>query len=148
MNSKHIIRYENSDDIKLIVNAILQQENIIECWLAKARVGNKSYDLRIVYVNGEIVWRVVRTSSQPITNLHLQNEAIRFADLNLPAEKVAEIDTLCLNAMKLYPDVHIAGLDVLLTQKLTPYIIEINGGAILFIRTPANKTKFINARFR
>lgn len=42
VNSKHIIRYENSDDIKLIVNAILQQENIIECWLAKARVGNKA----------------------------------------------------------------------------------------------------------
>lgn len=61
---------------------------------------------------------------------------------------MAEIDTLCLNAMKLYPDVHIAGLDVLLTQKLTPYIIEINGRMILFIRTPANKTKFINARFR
>ena len=121
--------------------SILQQENIIECWLAKARVGNKSYDLRIVYVNGEIVWRVVRTSSQPITNLHLQNEAIRFADLNLPAEKVAEIDTLCLNAMKLYPDVHIAGLDVLLTQKLTPYIIEINGQGDLIYQDTCEQNK-------
>ena len=141
VNSKHIIRYENSDDITLIVNTILQQDNIIERWLAKARVGNKRYDLRIVYVNGEIVWRVVRTSSQPITNLHLQNEAIRFADLNLPAEKVAEIDTLCLNAMKLYPDVHIAGLDVLLTQKLTPYIIEINGQGDLIYQDTCEQNK-------
>ena len=80
-----------------------------------------------MYVNGEIVWRVVRTSSQPITNLHLQNEAIRFADLNLPAEKVAEIDTLCLNARNSIRTYTLPGLDVLLTQNLTPYIIEING---------------------
>lgn len=73
--------------------------------------------------------------------MHLQNEAIRFADLNLSAEKVAEIDTLCLNAMNLYPDVHIAGLDVLLTQNLTPYIIEINGQGDLIYQDTCEKNK-------
>ncbi|MEA5989384.1 hypothetical protein ONQ87_24880, partial [Salmonella enterica subsp. enterica serovar Virginia] len=42
---------------------------------------------------GEIIWRVVRTSSQPITNLHLQNQAYCFESLELSAAKVTEIDT-------------------------------------------------------
>ena len=133
VNSKHIIRYENSGDITLIVNAILQQDNIIERWLAKSQ---RAIKLRF-YASCTLMVKssggLSGTSSQPITNLHLQNEAIRFADLNFTRRKVAEIDTLCLNAMTLYPDVHIAGFDVLLTQNLTPILSKLTAGAILFI---------------
>lgn len=43
--------------------------------------------------------------------------------------------------MTLYPDVHIAGLDVLLTQNLTPYIIEINGQGDLIYQDTCEKNK-------
>ncbi|QPN37650.1 STM4014 family protein [Salmonella enterica] len=126
-NSKKIQQYRQKEDIRLIIDGVLQQENLIEQWLPKASVKRKAYDLRIVCLDGEIIWRVVRTSLQPITNLHLQNQAYRFESLELSAAKVTEIDTLCQNAMRLFPDIRLAGIDVLLTTSLTPYIIEING---------------------
>ncbi|CHN64565.1 periplasmic protein [Salmonella enterica subsp. enterica serovar Typhi] len=125
-----------------------EQENLVEQWLPKASVKHKTYDLRIVCLDGEIIWRVVRTSSQPITNLHLQNQAYRFESLELSAAKVAEIDTLCQNAMRLFPGIRLAGIDVLLTTSLTPYIIEINGQGDLIYQDAQQNNLIYQAQIR
>ncbi|EAC0959705.1 hypothetical protein YP94_004191 [Salmonella enterica subsp. enterica] len=147
-NSKKIQQYRQKEDIQLIIDGVLQQENLVEQWLPKASVKRKTYDLRIVCLDGEIIWRVVRTSSQPITNLHLQNQAYRFESLELSAAKVAEIDTLCQNAMRLFPDIRLAGIDVLLTTSLTPYIIEINGQGDLIYQDAQQNNLIYQAQIR
>ncbi|EDQ6483805.1 STM4014 family protein [Salmonella enterica] len=147
-NSKKIQQYRQKEDIQLIIDGVLQQENLVELWLPKASVKRKTYDLRIVCLDGEIIWRVVRTSSQPITNLHLQNQAYRFESLELSAAKVTEIDTLCQNAMRLFPDIRLAGIDVLLTTSLTPYIIEINGQGDLIYQDAQQNNLIYQAQIR
>ncbi len=143
-----IQQYRQKEDIQLIIDGVLQQENLVEQWLPKASVKHKTYDLRIVCLDGEIIWRVVRTSSQPITNLHLQNQAYRFESLELSAAKVAEIDTLCQNAMRLFPGIRLAGIDVLLTTSLTPYIIEINGQGDLIYQDAQQNNLIYQAQIR
>ncbi|WP_176691670.1 STM4014 family protein [Superficieibacter electus] len=147
-NSNKIHSYQDDVQIRRIISAVLQQENIVECWLPKASVNGKSYDLRVVCMDGKILWRVVRTSSQPITNLHLQNQASEFASLGLSAAKVAEIDALCLNAIQLFPDIRLAGIDVLLTRNLTPYIIEINGQGDLIYQDAQNENHIYRAQIQ
>ncbi|ECF2226290.1 hypothetical protein E1627_18090 [Salmonella enterica subsp. enterica serovar Tyresoe] len=147
-NSKKIQQYRQKEDIQLIIDGVLQQENLVEQWLPKASVKHKTYDLRIVCLDGEIIWRVVRTSSQPITNLHLQNQAYRFESLELSAAKVTEIDTLCQNAMRLFPGIRLAGIDVLLTTSLTPYIIEINGQGDLIYQDAQQNNLIYQAQIR
>ncbi len=147
-NSKKIQQYRQKEDIQLIIDGVLQQENLVEQWLPKASVKHKTYDLRIVCLDGEIIWRVVRTSSQPITNLHLQNQAYCFESLELSAAKVTEIDTLCQNAMRLFPGIRLAGIDVLLTTSLTPYIIEINGQGDLIYQDAQQNNLIYQAQIR
>ncbi len=126
-NSKRIWISEDPVEIQKILNALLKQPTIIEAWLPKASIGSQTFDLRIVFQFGKIIYRLARGSSNPITNLHLNNQAIPFSALHLSDEKVDEIDQLCIKAMKEFKNINIAGIDVLITKKLTPYIIEING---------------------
>lgn len=147
-NSKKVQQYRREEDIRLIIDGVLQQENLVEHWLPKACVKGKPYDLRIVWLDGEIIWRVVRTSSHPITNLHLQNQAHNVESLGLSAAKVAEIDTLCLDAMQCFPDIRLAGIDVLLTTRLMPYIIEINGQGDLIYQDAQQDNLIYQAQIR
>ena len=77
---------------------------------------------------------VARQSQGPITNLHLNNQALPVEKLNLSAQKKEEIAKLCNNAMELFPALSYAGIDIMLEKNtLNPLIIEINGqGDLLY----------------
>lgn len=127
INTKKLRKFEEGGTIAMIAQRILGDGAVVEEWLPKARYRDKSYDLRVVWQFGRIHYMVARQSSGPITNLHLNNDALDISNLELAPEKVAEIEALCGTAANAFPGLNVVGIDVLLTPgALTPYIIEMN----------------------
>lgn len=128
VNTKRMYRLENREKIQELLQAVLSLGVVIERWHPKASFQGKSYDLRVVWQFGRIEFIVARQSGGPITNLHLNNSPLDWRALGLPQRTLAEIDRLCREAMKLFPGLRAAGIDVLLEKgTLRPLIIEING---------------------
>ncbi|MGL5434055.1 MAG: STM4014 family protein [Lachnospiraceae bacterium] len=126
-NTKKLRKYEKPEEIQALGDMVLGAGAIVEEWLQKARYCGKSYDLRVVWQFGRIQYMVARCSGGPITNLHLNNDALDVRALGLTAAKTAEIEQLCRSAVQAFNGLRVAGIDVLLTPgALRPYIIEIN----------------------
>lgn len=134
INTKKLYRIENKEQIHRLLNKILSMETMIERWYSKADYQGKKYDLRVVWQFGKVDFVVARQSKGPITNLHLNNQALPVEKLCLSEEKQEEIARLCGRAMKLFPTLTYAGIDIMLEKEtLKPLIIEINGqGDLLY----------------
>lgn len=134
INTKKLYRIEDKEQIHKLLDKILSMETIIERWYSKADYQGKKYDLRAVWQFGKVDFVVVRQSKGPITNLHLNNQALSIEKLGLPAEKMDEIEELCGMAMQKFPLLHSAGIDIMLEREsLRLRIIEINGqGDLLY----------------
>ena len=131
-NRVHTVR--SSPEIETLVNSILEQGAIVERWIPKASIFNggfghgKSFDLRVVFQFGRIEFVVARQSDGPVTNLHLNNDALETGALHLENRIIDEIGDLCRKSVALFPGLNSAGIDILLERaSLKPYIIEING---------------------
>lgn len=128
VNTKVLYRLEKKEEIHSLLQEVLSLGAIVERWHPKASYRGKSYDFRVVWQFGEIPFMVARQSKGPITNLHLNNSPLDWKELGLPEQTVEEIRQLCDNAMKLFPELSVAGIDILLEKgTLRPKIIEING---------------------
>lgn len=134
VNTKKLYRIEDKEQIHNLLDKILSMETIIERWYSKADYQGKKYDLRAVWQFGKVDFVVVRQSKGPITNLHLNNQALEIKKLGLPHEKMKEIEEICSMAMSLFPTLNSAGIDIMLERNsLKPRIIEINGqGDLLY----------------
>lgn len=128
VNTKRMYRLEDREKIRELLQAVLSLGVVVERWHPKASFHGKSYDLRVVWQFGGIGFMVARQSGGPITNLHLNNSPLDWRALGLPERTLADINSLCGEAMELFPGLRAAGIDVLLEQgTLWPRIIEING---------------------
>lgn len=128
VNTKKIYRLDKREEIAALLRSVLSLGVIIERWHPKASYQEKSFDLRVVWQFGEIAYIVARQSGGPITNLHLNNAPLDWRKLGLAEQVVSEIRCLCRDAMKLFPGLLSAGIDILLEKgTLRPRIIEING---------------------
>ncbi len=128
VNTKKIYRLDEREEIAALLRSVLSLGVIVERWHPKASYQGKSFDLRVVWQFGEIAFIVARQSSGPITNLHLNNAPLDWRKLGLTEQAVTEICCLCRDAMKLFPGLLSAGIDILLEKgTLRPRIIEING---------------------
>lgn len=134
INTKKLYRMEDGGQIRSLLDKILSMENIIERWYPKADYQGKKYDLRVVWQFGKVDFVVARQSKGPITNLHLNNQALPVEALKLSAQKQEEISELCTDAMRVFPALSYAGIDIMLEKNtLKPRIIEINGqGDLLY----------------
>lgn len=134
INTKTLHKLEEGGEIESLLNKVCSMPNIVEYWYPKAEFQGSKYDLRIVYQFGKMEFAVARQSRGPITNLHLNNQALSVSHLHLSEQKWEEIETLCLRAMKLFPSLSVAGIDIMLEKNsLKPLIIEINGqGDLLY----------------
>ncbi|MGC3003276.1 STM4014 family protein, partial [Streptomyces sp. G35A] len=70
-NSLRVRRYDSERDIAAIVDALAPDGLHLERWLPKASQRGRAADLRVVVVAGRATHAVVRTSTSPLTNLHL-----------------------------------------------------------------------------
>lgn len=128
VNTKTLYCLKDEKEITALLNAILELDVMIERWYPKSVFHGKSYDLRVVYQFGHMAHIVVRQSRGPVTNLHLNNQAVQMEELGLSEKMLEQIDHLCREAMELFPGLVSAGMDVLIEKnEQKPYIIEING---------------------
>lgn len=136
VNTKKLRRFTEEKGIQIIVDQLCQQGVLVERWIPKMKYQNAGYDLRVVYQFGRMAYMIGRQSSSgPITNLHLNNEALAVEKLGLSEATVAAVTSLCAKAMDCYQgEVHCAGIDILLEKgSMKPYIIEMNGqGDLLY----------------
>lgn len=132
VNTKNIHKIKDKQEIKRIINNILCYGAFIEMWIPKASFNNISYDLRVVCQFGQVDYIIARGSNSPITNLHLNNNAISLNELNLKENTINEIKKICLDTMKCFKGLNYAGIDILLEKEsLKPYVIEVNGNGDL-----------------
>lgn len=127
-NTKNLRCIEDRTEIVPLLQQVLSLSAVVERWQPKALFQGKSYDLRVVCQFGHVVSTVVRQSSGPITNLHLNNQALSFSQLGLSREQEEDIEQLCRRAMEAFDGLNMAGIDILLDRNtLQPYVIEMNG---------------------
>lgn len=147
INTKKLRKFEERGDVALIAAWILRDGAVVEKWLPKAGYRGKSYDLRAVWQFGRIHYLVARQSSGPITNLHLNNDALDVSTLGLAPEKLAEIEALCGTAAHAFTGLNVVGIDVLLTPgTLTPYIIEMNAQGDLIYQDIGHENRIYRAQ--
>jgi len=134
-NTKKLHVLENNIDIINIIDSLAGMGGvhkmprlIAEKWYPKDSFNGKSYDLRVVYQYGRVSYIVVRQSDGPVTNLHLNNQAMDFKELMLPENIVSGIEEICSKAVAVFKGLNMAGIDIMLDKgSRKPRIIEING---------------------
>ncbi|KAL9644556.1 hypothetical protein ABK040_009420 [Willaertia magna] len=134
-NSLRIKRYTKNEDIKDVINFICDEGVIVEEWLEKANyLGRGNFDLRIIVVAGKMMNFVVRTSRNPMTNLHLGNKRGDCDDFLRLIHKKApgsweRIQETCWKLYHLcFPNCVCLGVDMMLTPDFNEhYVIEVNG---------------------
>lgn len=134
VNTKRIRSLTNRGEIEELLDEIMKMDVIVEQWRPKDVFNGKSYDLRVVCQFGKVSYVIVRQSGGPITNLHLNNQALAFENLSFTLKQKTEIEELCLQATDAFPGLNTVGIDVLIDKNnKKPYIIEMNGqGDLLY----------------
>lgn len=128
VNTKTLYKLEDVSEIRSLLNAVLSLGTVVERWHPKASYQGKSFDLRAVWQFGRVEFIVARQSKGPVTNLHLNNSPLAFEKLGLSGRTLEEIQELCRKGMACFPELQMAGIDVLLEKDtMRPCIIEING---------------------
>ncbi len=138
--SKRIRKLTDYRDAAILVNTLCSLDVMVEQWHPKAQIDRNYFDFRVLWQFGSIDHIVVRASSMPMTNLHLNNCAIPFDKLfesGLLGKKetfLNSLNDLCFKAINNLDGLNIAGFDIMLDKKtLLPRIIEVNGqGDLLY----------------
>jgi hypothetical protein len=129
LNSKRPLRLTDPVAIRGTVDLICRQRALVERWFPKAMIGGMTFDLRILVIAGQTAHVAVRTSSTPITNLHLRN---RRGD---PAEVVRRIGEQAWQtametaeaAAACFPGCHYCGVDLMLgARHFRSAVAEVN----------------------
>lgn len=133
-NTKKLTCLTKPSQIQPIIDQLCKMDVMAERWYAKAEHNEKKFDLRVLYQLGKMEFIVARQSKEPITNLHLNNQALDYHELALSKSQLENMEMLCLKATAQFSQCHMAGVDILLKKgSLTPYIIEMNGqGDLLY----------------
>lgn len=89
---------------------------LVEEWVPKGSIGGRTFDLRVVVIDGEPGHIVVRTSRSPMTNLHLGNQRGDLAETRSAyAEIWDEVLEVATRAAAAFGDALHVGVDVGIT---------------------------------
>jgi hypothetical protein len=128
-NSLRLRRYEDPDEIRLVVDTLCRDRVHVEKWIPKASVRGESFDLRVVVIGRKATHTVVRMSQSPITNLHLGNKRGHVTAVQecMGQEKWAEAMKSCECALEAMPNSHYAGIDLAIEAGFQNHaILEMN----------------------
>ncbi|WP_110513603.1 STM4014 family protein [Herpetosiphon llansteffanensis] len=128
-NSRNIRTYTHLHEIQPLIDALAQQRIHVEEWVPKARLAGKVYDLRMLVIAGKAQHTVVRTSSSPITNLHLLNPRgdLAAVQAQLGAEFWQTVQQQAQAAAACFDRSLYAGVDLLIANSLKHCLIgEVN----------------------
>lgn len=133
-NSRRLRRYEDPEAIDRLWSFLRREGMHVERALPKAKVDGDAFDLRIVVLDGEPEFVVVRCSRAPMTNLHLGGRRGDWDALRrrIPSRTWAAIGDSC-RAIAQDVGCFMVGLDVLLDPGMEAHaIIEGNAFGDLF----------------
>ncbi|MEY9909076.1 hypothetical protein ABIA35_005310 [Catenulispora sp. MAP12-49] len=114
-NSLRVRTYLRDPDIDDLLGVLALDGLHAEQWVRKLSMAGRECDLRVVTVGGRATHAVVRTSTSPMTNLHLggqRGDLARFRVL-VGDERWQAILDLAESAAACFPGVHCLGIDVL-----------------------------------
>ena len=144
-NSLHLQRYHLSADIEELINHLCNGETIIEKWIPKWSFQGLSIDFRVVVIAGKAEFVVPRGSKHMITNLHLGNQKLTESQCGIDELQLQKIKQVAEEALNCFPNIHYAGIDVLLDRKgKNAYVLELNafGDMLLNISNPQGESVY------
>lgn len=128
-NTRRVRRIGDRREIAALVDALCRHDVHVEAWVPKAGLDGRRFDLRVVTIAGEPAHLVVRSSSKPMTNLHLMNargsaEGIRARMGEAAWERVM---ATAQRVAKAFPRSLHLGLDVAITPGFRSHaVLEVN----------------------
>ncbi len=127
-NNLRLQKYNALGQIKAIINAMIPSGLMVEEWIRKKTFQEKSVDFRILVINGKAAFVVPRMSDHFITNLHLGNEKgkIEAVEKVWGKELLQAAKILAIQAVNTIGGLFYAGVDVAISDKGIPYILEVN----------------------
>jgi len=128
-NTRALRRYTSPAEIVRLIDALAPHGLQVEAWVPKASVDGRVADLRILVIAGVPVFRVLRKSRHPITNLHLGGERADADALlsRMSAKAVAALDATCRAVARAFPGALQIGIDVAVACGLAQhYVLEVN----------------------
>lgn len=150
-NALQLQRSEDLPTISRLVNAVCLERALAEQWFPKASIGGRSYDLRIMVIDGTATHVVVRTSRSPITNLHLGNARgdPTVVRQSLGEGKWAEAISLAEQAAHCFPGCHYVAIDLMVSINRQSFCIaEANAFGDLLPRVLWNGMETYEAELR
>ncbi|TDB88774.1 hypothetical protein E1264_10220 [Actinomadura sp. KC216] len=117
-NSLRVRTYDTEDEVAALIGALAPDGLHVERWLPKATVGGRVFDLRVVVIGGEPTHAVVRTSRNPMTNLHLGGARGDLPSVQraLGADGWQRALGVCARAAACFPGSLMVGVDLLVGQ--------------------------------
>ncbi|MBS2532268.1 STM4014 family protein [Catenulispora sp. NF23] len=114
-NSLKIRTYLRDQDIDDLLAALAVDGLHAERWVRKASIDGRDCDLRIVTVGGRATHAVLRTSTSPMTNLHLggQRGDLAAFQAQIGEKRWLAVLELAEWAAACFPGTHCLGIDVL-----------------------------------
>jgi len=126
-NSLRIRRHADPASIRTVLDFLFRAGALVEPWIPKAVHEGRSYDLRVLVVEGRRRHAVARSSRSPMTNLHLGNRRVDCDDLELDEATWEAVDAVVERTMARFPRSLYAGLDILLPRGGgAPVLLEVN----------------------
>lgn len=127
-NSLQVRRYRDESDIRTLIDTLGADGLHTEAWVAKHRSQGRQCDVRVVTVAGRATHAVVRTSAQPMTNLHLGGRRGELAGFQAEVgqERWTAILDLAEQAAACFPATHCLGVDILPDRHGTQCVGEVN----------------------
>lgn len=127
-NSLKVQSVYRREKIDYLIEFLLREGSIIEKLVPKAKIGNGFIDCRILVVDKEPVFTVVRQSRHPITNLHLggtRGDPVLLENM-AGEESIQQALESCAKVADLYSGFHL-GIDLLFEPGFKNHrIIEAN----------------------
>lgn len=143
-NSKRVRQYTQENDIARLINTIAQYDAYVENWIPKPRLNvqgkSLSFDFRTLMLNGQPQHEIIRASSQPMTNLHLDSHRIQSEQVKTQYG-IAHMHDILKQAASTLPDAHIIGFDTIATPSKA-WVLEANafGDLLLDIQHQGQST--------
>jgi hypothetical protein len=133
-NSLRPRRYRDSTSIDRLLAFLFREGSHVEEHVPKARFGGKFFDTRMLAIDGEVAFTVVRKSAHPITNLHLGGTRGTLTELEtlVPHDVLAAAYATCRKVSALHDCLHV-GVDLMFTANLDDHrVLEANAFGDLF----------------
>lgn len=128
-NTLKLRQLDDPKDIEQLINELAPHQLIAEKWLPKAAYDHRrTFDLRVVVIDGQTTHFVPRVSSSPLTNLHLANQR---GDWQKVQQRIGtslnELNESCSRAVNAIPGTFYAGLDIVVDPRFRKFsVLEAN----------------------